>query len=72
MQVILQSMAERTGIQRQTPRAGKLQAEKGLHLDSVPLFLDAEGETCTLETLPQIKQLMMLQVSQPTPSSQDC
>jgi hypothetical protein len=61
MQVVLQSIMHPSQAQKQTPRAAKLQAMKGLHQDAVPLLLDAEAEIGTLELLPQIKQLMMLQ-----------
>lgn len=51
MQVVVQLMAKQTGTVRQIPRAGKLQTGKTYHMDSVPLFLDADDEINTLEHL---------------------
>lgn len=63
VQVVVQLMAKHTGgTVRQTPRAEKLRTGKIYHMDSLPLFLDADDEINTLEQLPMIKRLMMLQV----------
>jgi hypothetical protein len=51
VQVVVQLMAKQTGTVRQIPRAGKLQTGKILHMDSVPLLLDADDEMNTLERL---------------------
>lgn len=51
VQVVVQLMAKQTGTVRQTPRAYKLQTGKIFHMDSLPLFLDADDEIKTLENL---------------------
>ena len=51
VQVVVQLMAKQSGTLRQTPREYKLQTGKIFHMDSLPLFLDADDEINTLEHL---------------------
>lgn len=51
MQAVVQLMAKQTGSVRQTPRASKLQTGRTIHMDSLPLFLNADDEIETLENL---------------------
>jgi hypothetical protein len=51
VQDLVHQISIQAGTEKQTPRAARLQSGKTYHMDSLPLFLEADNEISRLENL---------------------